>query len=67
MKQLGYGEGYAYDHDAPDRFSGQDYFPPAMGRQRYYAPTDEGFEAELAARGERLAALRRAREEGGNE
>jgi putative ATPase len=61
MKQLGYGQGYAYDHDAPDRFSGQDYFPETMARERYYAPTEEGFEAELKARGERLEALRRER------
>ena len=62
MKKLGYGEGYAYDHDAPDRFSGQDYFPEAMARERYYAPTAEGFEAELKARGERLDRLRRERD-----
>ncbi|MEK0085564.1 replication-associated recombination protein A [Benzoatithermus flavus] len=64
MKQLGYGEGYAYDHDAPDRFSGQNYFPEAMAREHYYVPTAEGFEAELKARGERLAALREKREAG---
>jgi putative ATPase len=64
MKQLGYGQGYAYDHDAPDRFSGQDYFPDAMARERYYTATEEGFEAELKARGERLAALRAEREGG---
>ena len=61
MRKLGYGQGYAYDHDVPDRFSGQDYFPDGMGRQRYYAPTDEGFEAELRARAERLDRLRRER------
>jgi putative ATPase len=61
MKQLGYGQGYAYDHDAPDRFSGQDYFPDAMARERYYTPTEEGFEAELKARWQRLEALRRER------
>jgi len=65
MKQLGYGQGYAYDHDAPDRFSGQDYFPEGMDRERYYAPTEEGFEAELKARWRRLAALRRERGTGG--
>src|SRR3546814_1582229 len=27
MKDIGYGRGYAYDHDAPDAFSGQNYFP----------------------------------------
>jgi len=65
MKQLGYGQGYAYDHDAPDRFSGQDYFPEGMDRERYYAPTEEGFEAELKARWRRLEALRRERGTGG--
>jgi putative ATPase len=62
MKQLGYGQGYAYDHDAPDRFSGQDYFPDGMARQRYYAPTGEGFEAGLKERAERLEALRAERD-----
>ena len=61
MKQLGYGKGYAYDHDAPDRFSGQDYFPDGMARQRFYAPTDQGFEAELTERAARLDRLRRER------
>ena len=42
MKQLGYGKDYAYDHDAPDRFSGQDYFPDGMARQRFYEPTERG-------------------------
>ena len=61
MKQLGYGHGYEYDHDAPDRFSGQDYFPDGMARQRYYQPTGEGFEAELQERVDRLDELRRRR------
>jgi putative ATPase len=64
MKQLGHGSGYAYDHDAPDRFAGQDHFPPGMARERYYAPTSEGAEAELARRLERLDALRRERAAG---
>ena len=63
MKQLGYGKDYAYDHDAPDRFSGQDYFPDGMARQRYYQPTGEGFEAELQERLTRLDELRRRRDE----
>ena len=62
MKQLGYGKDYAYDHDAPDRFSGQDYFPDGMARQRFFAPTDQGFEAELAERTARLDRLRKERE-----
>ena len=62
MKQLGYGKDYAYDHDAPDRFSGQDYFPDGMARQRFFAPTDQGFEAELTERAARLDRLRKERE-----
>ena len=61
MKDLGYGQGYDYDHDAPDRFSGQNYFPDGMERQRFYLPTEEGVEAELKARLERLTKLRRQR------
>ena len=62
MKQLGYGKDYAYDHDAPDRFSGQDYFPEGMVRQRFYQPTDQGFESELAQRAARLERLRKERQ-----
>ncbi len=61
MKEQGFGAGYAYDHDAPDAFSGQDYFPERLGRRRYYAPTDRGFEQELGARMARLSRLRAAR------
>lgn len=50
MKTLGYGAGYAYDHDAPDGFSGQDYFPEGMGRQRFYDPPERGFEREIRRR-----------------
>ncbi|BCX18582.1 MAG: ATPase AAA [Geminicoccaceae bacterium] len=60
MRRLGYGRGYVYDHDAPDRFSGQNYFPDGMPRERYYRPTREGFEARLE---ERLAELDRLRAE----
>jgi putative ATPase len=61
MKQLGYGRGYAYDHDAPDRFSGQDYFPDGMARETYYQPTGEGEEAKIRRRLEAWAKLRAAR------
>ena len=61
MKKLGYGEGYIYDHDAPDRFSGQNYFPEGMARERYYAPTAEGAEKRLKARLEELERLRAER------
>ncbi|MBK6413510.1 MAG: replication-associated recombination protein A [Sphingopyxis sp.] len=50
MKDLGYGAGYAYDHDAPDGFSGADYWPDGMGAQTYYQPTDRGFEKRIAER-----------------
>jgi putative ATPase len=50
MRDLGHGEGYAYDHDEPDAFSGQDYWPEEMAPQTYYRPTDRGFEKRLAER-----------------
>ncbi len=50
MRDLGYGDGYAYDHDAPDAFSGQNYFPDGMARRRFYQPLDRGFEREIAKR-----------------
>ncbi|MEZ5933953.1 MAG: replication-associated recombination protein A [Alphaproteobacteria bacterium] len=59
--QLGYGKGYDYDHDAPDRFSGQNYFPDGMVRQSFYRPIDEGAEVGVKARLERFAQLRRKR------
>jgi putative ATPase len=63
MKEEGYGKGYAYDHDADEAFSGQNYFPDGMTRQSFYAPTAYGFEAELKARLDRFAALRKKRTE----
>jgi putative ATPase len=62
MKQEGYGKGYAYDHDQEQAFSGQTYFPDGMARQSFYAPTPYGFEAELKARLDRFAALRKKRQ-----
>jgi putative ATPase len=50
MKDIGYGKGYAYDHDAEEGFSGQDYWPEEMEPQSYYQPTDRGFEAKVAER-----------------
>ena len=52
-----------YDHDAPDAFSGQDYFPEALGRQTFYDPPDRGFEREIRKRLEYWARLRKEREE----
>jgi len=50
MRDLGYGHGYEYDHDAPEGFSGQNYFPEGIGRRRLYQPGERGFEKEIAAR-----------------
>jgi putative ATPase len=61
MKDEGYGSGYDYDHDAPDAFSGQDYFPEALGRQTFYDPPERGFEREIKKRLEYWAKLRRER------
>jgi putative ATPase len=58
MKELGYGQGYAYDHDAPDGFSGQDYWPDDMAAQTLYTPSPRGTEARIA---ERLAEWARRR------
>ena len=50
MRDQGYGDGYAYDHDAEDGFSGQNYFPDGMKRPEYYSPVERGFERELSKR-----------------
>ncbi|MCH9845852.1 MAG: replication-associated recombination protein A [Alphaproteobacteria bacterium] len=50
MKEIGYGEGYQYDHDAEDGFSGQNYFPEAMQRESYYQPVARGFERDVQKR-----------------
>ncbi len=62
MKEQGCGAGYAYDHDAPDAFSGQDYFPEGMRRPVWYVPVDRGFERELRARADHFAGLRARRQ-----
>ena len=62
MEDEGYGDGYAYDHDAPDAFSGQNYFPDAFKtRPQYYDPPERGFERDLKRRLEYWAGLRRKR------
>ena len=61
MKDIGYGDGYAYDHDAQDGFSGQDYFPDDLGRRRLYEPKDTGFEREIAKRLQYWDTLRQKR------
>jgi putative ATPase len=50
MKDLGYGKDYHYDHDTEDAFSGQNYFPDGMKRQRFYDPPERGFEREIRKR-----------------
>jgi len=61
MKEQGFGAGYAYDHDAEDGFSGQNYFPETMKRPIFYAPVDRGFERDLKKRVEFFAGLRAKR------
>jgi putative ATPase len=61
MKSEGYGSGYAYDHDEPDAFSGQDYWPEALGRQSFYQPVERGFEREIGKRMEWWAKMRKER------
>jgi putative ATPase len=61
MRAEGYGRGYAYDHDQADAFSGQDYFPEALGRRTFYDPPERGFEREIRKRLEYWAKLRRER------
>jgi len=59
MREEGYGAGYAYDHDTPEAFSGQSYFPDEMRRQQFYDPPGRGFEAEIKKRLEYWAKLRK--------
>jgi putative ATPase len=61
MREEGYGEGYEYDHDAPDAFSGQNYWPESLKRQKLYRPVERGFERELAKRLDYWERLRRER------
>lgn len=58
MKQIGYGVGYEYDHNAEDGFSGQNYFPEEMEREHYYQPVERGFEREILKRLDYWAKLR---------
>ncbi|SDD01507.1 putative ATPase [Sphingomonas sp. YR710] len=50
MKDIGYGRGYAYDHDSPDSFSGDNFWPAEMSRQEFYVPAPRGFEVKIAER-----------------
>ena len=62
MGQEGYGVGYQYDHDQPESFSGQNYFPEEMDRQLFYQPVERGFERDIAKRLEYWARLREQRQ-----
>ncbi|KAB0264834.1 replication-associated recombination protein A [Microvirga brassicacearum] len=66
MKQIGYGDSYRYDHDEPDAFSGQDYWPEKLGRQSFYDPVDRGFERDLRKRLDWWEKLRRERRSRGD-
>ena len=61
MASEGYGDGYRYDHDEPDAFSGQDYFPTEMGRKSFYQPVERGFERDLRKRLDYWSRLRMER------
>jgi putative ATPase len=61
MKSEGYGRGYSYDHDSEEAFSGQNYFPDALPRQRFYNPPERGFEREIRKRLDYWAKLRKER------
>ncbi|MCP9222559.1 replication-associated recombination protein A [Erythrobacter sp. LQ02-29] len=61
MKDVGYGKGYTYDHDADEGFSGDDYWPAEMEPHTYYRPVGRGFEREIAKRLEYWDRLRRER------
>ncbi len=58
MKEKGYGVGYRYDHDEPNAFSGQNYFPEDFSREEYYQPVERGFEREMLKRKDYFRNLR---------
>lgn len=62
MKNIGYGRDYAYDHDTPEAFSGQNYFPDEMARQSFYQPVERGFERDIKKRMEYWQKLREEKE-----
>jgi putative ATPase len=62
MKEQEYGSGYKYDHDEPEAFSGQNYFPDQMGREQYYNPPERGFERDVRKRLDYWAKLRKERQ-----
>lgn len=62
MKEMGYGKDYVYDHDIPCAFSGQEYFPESLTRQKFYHPVPRGFEREMSKRIEYFNKLRQGKE-----
>lgn len=62
MKKMGYGADYQYDHDQPSAFSGQNYFPKEVSRQKFYEPVERGFEREMIKRIEYFSKLRETRQ-----
>ena len=66
MKELGYGKGYAYDHDAEGGFSGANYWPDDLPPQSFYRPTDRGFEKRLQERLSWWEDQRRTKADGGS-
>ena len=62
MKEQEYGSGYQYDHDQPEAFSGQNYFPDSIGRREFYQPVERGFEREVKKRLDYWSKLRRERQ-----
>jgi putative ATPase len=50
MKELKYGEGYVYDHDEENAFSGDNFFPDELSRKKFYWPVERGFEREIKKR-----------------
>ncbi len=62
MRDLGYGAGYEYDHGEEEAFSGQNYFPDGMERERFYSPTDRGLEREIGRRLSHWGKLRAERQ-----
>ena len=67
MKVIGYGADYAYDHEAEEGFSGQNYFPDGLARQRFYSPVERGFEREIRKRLDYRAKLRETRRDKGED
>lgn len=63
MKQIGYGKGYQYDHDTPEGFSGQNYFPDGLERPTYYHPVERGFEREMRKRLDYFSRLRQQKQQ----